>query len=279
MPLVNILNGGAHADNEISIQEFMIVPTSASCFAEAIRMCSEVFHSLKLLLKKHGHNTNVGDEGGLAPNLRSSNEVFDFLTTAIDHAGYTPGTNIHFAIDVASSELFDGTFYRIDGRNLSTDDVIEYYRDLTNNYPIISIEDGLSEDDWTGWTNMTSALNTQLVGDDLFVTNKTRLMKGIQENAANSILIKLNQIGTLTETMDVISLAKENSWNTVISHRSGETEDTFIADLSVAMSAGQIKAGSISRSERLAKYNQLIRIEECLGSSAKLATITVPAAG
>jgi enolase len=272
MPMVNILNGGAHADNSISIQEFMIVPTSATCFSEAIRMCSEVFHSLKGLLKKHGHNTNVGDEGGLAPNLKSSKEVFDFLIMAIEQAGYKPGTDINFAIDVASSELFDGIFYKIDGNNLSSDDVIDYYKNLIKSYPIISIEDGLSEDDWDGWVKMTNELDVQLVGDDLFVTNKTRLMDGIHKNAANSILIKLNQIGTLTETIDVISLAKASSWNTVISHRSGETEDSFIADLSVATGAGQIKAGSMSRSERLAKYNQLIRIEQLLGTMATFAS-------
>ncbi|MDR2464271.1 MAG: phosphopyruvate hydratase [Holosporales bacterium] len=275
MPLVNILNGGAHADNDISIQEFMIVPTSAGCFSEALRMCSEVFHSLKHLLKKHRHNTNVGDEGGLAPNLKSSKEVFDFLTMAIEQAGYKAGIDIHFAIDVASSELFDGTYYRIDGENLYSDEVIEYYKDLIKNYPIISIEDGLSEDDWDGWIKMTNELNVQLVGDDLFVTNQARLLKGIHENAANSILIKLNQIGTLTETIDVINLAKTNSWNTVVSHRSGETEDSFISDLSVATGSGQIKAGSMSRGERLAKYNQLIRIEQTLGPSAKFATMQV----
>ncbi|MDR1907381.1 MAG: phosphopyruvate hydratase [Holosporales bacterium] len=270
MPLVNVLNGGAHADNDIDIQEFMIVPTGARCFSEAIRMCSEVFHSLKSLLKKMGYNTNVGDEGGVAPNLKSSEDAFDVLMEAINDAGYSDGVKL--ALDVASSELFDGEMYKIDGNARSSDGMIEYYERLVKKYPIISIEDGLGEDDWLGWTKMTQRLSdTQIVGDDLFVTNTERVNKGIAEGAANAVLIKLNQIGTLTETLDVIRMAKSHGWKVVISHRSGETDDTFIADFAVAVDAGQIKTGSTSRGERLAKYNQLIRIEEELGAKAAFA--------
>lgn len=271
MPLVNVLNGGAHADNSIDIQEFMLVPTSASSFSEAIRMCSEVFQSLKSILKKKGLNTNVGDEGGVAPNLRSSEEAFDYLIQAIEAANYHVKKDFHFAVDVAASELFHNGTYSIDNKQLTSDQMIEYYHHLVTTYPIISIEDGLGEDDWEGWRALTQTLGSkiQLVGDDLFVTNPTRLARGIEEKAGNAILIKLNQIGSLTETLEVIKMAQTQKWNTIISHRSGETEDPFIADLSVAINAGQIKTGSISRSERLAKYNQLIRIEEALGEHAQ----------
>ncbi|MDR0633228.1 MAG: phosphopyruvate hydratase [Holosporales bacterium] len=270
MPLVNVLNGGAHADNEIDIQEFMIVPTGAHNFSTAIRMCSEVFHSLKVILKKEGFNTNVGDEGGVAPNLHSTTEAFDYLVKAVESAGYTPGEDIKFAIDVASSELFSDGVYKIDGQKLTSTQLIGYYETLIKKYPIISIEDGLSEDDWDGWHEMTDRLGgqIQIVGDDLFVTNIARLSRGIKEASANAILIKLNQIGSLTETVDVITKAQLVRWNAIISHRSGETEDTFIADLAVGMCAGQIKTGSTSRSERLAKYNRLLRIEQELGDNA-----------
>lgn len=274
MPLVNVLNGGAHADNPIDIQEFMLVPTGASSFSQAIRMCCEVFQSLKSYLKKNGLNTNVGDEGGVAPALRSSKEAFDVLMHAIEAAEYHPGKDFHFAIDVASSELYQDKKYHIDGEKLSSEQMVEYYRDLIHAYPIISIEDGLSEDDWEGWRLLTEELgrHVQLVGDDLFVTNTQRVEKGIRERSANAVLIKLNQIGTLTQTLNVIESAKAAGWQAVISHRSGETEDTFIADLAVAVQAGQIKTGSTSRSERLAKYNQLLRIEEALGSQAQFST-------
>lgn len=270
MPLVNILNGGAHADNNIDIQEFMIVPTGAQCFTEAIRLCSEVFHSLKALLKILGHNTNVGDEGGVAPNLRSSHEAFDILMQAIEKAGYRVGTDIKFALDIAANELYDGEKYFIDGKTLSSSEMVHYYQKLIESYPIISIEDGLSEDDWEGWQELTRYLGNrlQLVGDDLFVTNPKRLEKGFEKNTGNAILIKLNQIGTLSETLTTLQMAHQKGWKTIISHRSGETEDTFIADLSVAVGSGQIKTGSTTRSERLAKYNQLIRIEEELGREA-----------
>lgn len=266
VPMMNIINGGAHADNPIDIQEFMIVPVGAVSFQEAVRFGSEVFHSLKALLKKAGHNTNVGDEGGLAPALRSSTEALDFIMEAIESAGYAAGEDIFIALDVAATEFYQNKKYNMtgEGKNFTSDQMIEYYEQLINKYPIISIEDGLSEDDWTGWVNLTNALGKriQLVGDDLFVTNPERLKKGIESGAGNAILIKLNQIGTLSETLDTIRVAKEAGYKTIISHRSGETEDTTIADLAVATNAGQIKTGSLSRSDRVAKYNQLMRIEQ-----------------
>jgi enolase len=277
MPLVNVLNGGTHADNSIDVQEFMIVPVSADNFAEAIRMCSEVFHCLKAILKALGHNTNLGDEGGVAPNLASSTEALDVLMQAVQQAGFLPGQDVSFALDVASSELYDGLMYKIEGRVLSLDEMIVYYGKLVQAYPIISIEDGLNEDDWTGWNKMTQQLKgVQIVGDDLLVTNSVRLRKGISDKSANAVLIKPNQIGTLTETLDVIALAKSHNWNFVISHRSGETGDTFIADLAVAVDAPQIKTGSTSRGERTEKYNQLLRIEEELGVGASFAKFSRP---
>lgn len=274
-PMMNIINGGAHADNPIDIQEFMIIPVGAASLREAVRLGAEIFHSLKVLLKKAGHNTNVGDEGGLAPALRSSREALDFILQAIDAAGYQPGKDIFLALDVAATEFYKEGRYHMagEGKTFTSDQMITYYQDLSTQYPIISIEDGLSEEDWTGWVNMTQALGkrVQLVGDDLFVTNLGRLKKGIEMGAANAILIKPNQVGTLTETLDAIRIAKEAGYKVVISHRSGETEDTTIADLAVATNAGQIKTGSLSRSDRVAKYNQLIRIEEELGAISRYA--------
>jgi enolase len=270
-PMMNILNGGAHADNPIDIQEFMIIPNKAATFADAVRMGSEVFHNLRTLLKKAGHNTNVGDEGGFAPALKSSREALDFIMKAIESAGYKPGEDISLALDVAANEFLENGKYHLRGEGLilSSDDMIKYYDELVRNYPLISIEDGLGEEDWQGWTNLTKALGdrVQLVGDDLFVTNATRLERGIEEGSANAILIKPNQIGTLTETLNAIELAKAAGFGTIISHRSGETEDTTIADIAVATNAGQIKTGSLCRSDRVAKYNQLIRIEQELGDS------------
>ena len=274
-PMMNIINGGAHADNPIDIQEFMIIPVGAASLREAVRLGAEIFHSLKVLLKKAGQNTNVGDEGGLAPALRSSREALDFILQAIDAAGYQPGKDIFLALDVAATEFYrDGHYHMVgEGKTFTSPQMIAYYEDLIKQYPIISIEDGLSEEDWAGWVNMTQALGkrVQLVGDDLFVTNLGRLKKGIEMGAANAILIKLNQVGTLTETLDAIRIAKEAGYKVVISHRSGETEDTTIADLAVATNAGQIKTGSLSRSDRVAKYNQLIRIEEELGAIGRYA--------
>lgn len=275
LPMMNIINGGAHADNPIDIQEFMIIPTGAASFREAVRMGAEVFHHLKRLLKEAGHNTNVGDEGGLAPALRSSHEALDFILQAIDTAGYTAGKDIFLALDVAATEFYkEGRYHMLgEGKTFTSDQMVAYYEELIKQYPIISIEDGLSEEDWAGWTDMTQALgkHIQLVGDDLFVTNLERLKKGIEMGAANAILIKPNQIGTLTETLDAIRIAKEAGYKVVISHRSGETEDTIIADLAVATNAGQIKTGSLSRSDRVAKYNQLMRIEEELGPISRYA--------
>ena len=272
VPQINIINGGVHADNPIDIQEFMIVPAGAESIKEALRMGSEVFHSLKSLLKKAGHNVNVGDEGGVAPALKSSDEALDYIMQAINLAGYKAGSDIHLALDPASTEFYHEGKYHLkgEGKVLSSEQMVEYYQNLLNNYPIISIEDGLAEEDWQGWQHLTKALGEriQIVGDDLLVTNPERLARGIQEKSANAILIKLNQIGTLTETLQTIRMAKNSAWKTVISHRSGETEDTTIADLAVAVNAGQIKTGSLSRSERIAKYNQLIRIEEELGPQA-----------
>jgi enolase len=273
VPMANILNGGKHADNNVDLQEFMIMPLGAKSFKQALQMNAEVFHTLKTLLKKEGHSTGVGDEGGFAPNLKSNEEALQIIMKAIKLADYRPGEDIYIALDPASSEFFENGKYQLKAENasLSSTEMVDYYARLVDKYPIISIEDGLAEDDWAGWKLMTEKLGKkiQIVGDDLFVTNVNRLQRGIDEKSANSILIKLNQIGTLTETLDTIELAKSNNFTTVISHRSGETCDTFIADLAVAVNAGQIKTGSICRSERIAKYNQLLRIEDELGSSAR----------
>jgi enolase len=269
MPMMNILNGGAHADNPVDIQEFMIIPSSAPTFAEAVRMGAEVFHALKAILKSKGHNTNVGDEGGLAPALKDAYETLDTILLAIETAGYKPGQDMHLALDVAANELLHGNVYKIEGKSFTSNQLVSFYEELEKKYPLISIEDGFAEEDWDGWNQLTAALGStvQLVGDDLFVTNTQRLHRGISEKTANAILIKPNQIGTLTETLDTISLAQRNGYKTVISHRSGETEDTTIADIAVATNAGQIKTGSLCRTDRVAKYNRLIRIEEELGAS------------
>lgn len=272
VPLMNIINGGAHADNNIDFQEFMIVPAGASSFHEALRMGAEVFHNLKQVLKEKGLNTAVGDEGGFAPNLESNQAALDVIVQASERAGYVPGKDLYFALDVASSEFYkDGNYHLTgEGRTLTADEMVSFYTKLCELYPIISIEDGMHEDDWTGWKSLTNSVGSkvQLVGDDLFVTNPKRLIRGIEDETANSILIKVNQIGTLTETLDCIKMAHRAGYTCVISHRSGETEDTTIADLAVATNAGQIKTGSASRSDRVAKYNQLLRIEEALGSEA-----------
>ncbi|WP_218079462.1 phosphopyruvate hydratase [Anthocerotibacter panamensis] len=271
VPLMNVLNGGAHADNNVDIQEFMIVPVGATCFREALRWGAEVFAVLKGVLHKQGLSTAVGDEGGFAPNVSSNEAALKLLLSAIETAGYQPGTQIALALDVASNELYKDGLYHLDGQALTSTELVAYYQDLVSRYPIISIEDGLQEEDWMGWQQLTTAIGdrVQLVGDDLFVTNRLRLQKGITSQVANAILIKVNQIGSLTETLETISLAHHAAYRTVISHRSGETEDTFIADLAVATRSGQIKTGSLCRSERIAKYNQLLRIEEQLGSSAQ----------
>ncbi|HLM61170.1 MAG TPA: phosphopyruvate hydratase, partial [Pyrinomonadaceae bacterium] len=274
VPMMNIVNGGAHADNNVDFQEFMVMPVGAETFSEALRAGTEIFHNLKSVLKKRGYATSVGDEGGFAPNLKSNEEAIETILEAIEKAGYTAGEDIMLALDPAASEFFDGTNYvfkKSDKRELSSDEMVAYWADWCEKYPIISIEDGLAESDWDGWKRITEQLGRkiQLVGDDLFVTNTKFLQRGIDESAANSILIKVNQIGTLTETLDAIELAKTNNMTAVISHRSGETEDSFIADLAVATNAGQIKTGSLSRSDRIAKYNQLLRIEEDLGDNAK----------
>ena len=274
-PMMNIINGGAHADNNVDIQEFMIMPVSTGTFTEAVRMGAEVFHNLKKVLKSRGLNTSVGDEGGFAPNLASNEEAIQVILQAVEKAGYTPGEDILLALDCASSEFYReevGQYYLVgEDRNLSIEALVEYYQDLCDRYPIISIEDACAENDWKGWKLLTERLGhrVQLVGDDLFVTNPAILTRGIREGVANSILIKVNQIGTLTETLDTVEMAKKAGYTTVISHRSGETEDTTIADIAVAVNAGQIKTGSLSRSDRLAKYNQLIRIEEALGNTAR----------
>lgn len=275
-PMINILNGGSHADNNMDIQEFMIVPAGSPSFREAIRAAAEVFHHLKKNLKKRGLNTSVGDEGGFAPNLRSNDEALDLIMESIQDAGYAPGKEIFLALDVAASEFFTDNAYifkKSDGSQKSTEEMLNFYADLIEKYPIVSIEDGFDEDDWESWKAMTERFGKkiQLVGDDLFVTNKKRFQRGIEEGITNSILIKLNQIGTLTETVQTVRYAQENGYTTVISHRSGETEDTFIADLSVALDAGQIKTGSLSRSERVAKYNRLLEIEEELGDRGSYA--------
>lgn len=275
VPMMNILNGGSHADNSIDFQEFMIMPVKADTFSQALRMGVEVFHHLKKVLTDAGHSTNVGDEGGFAPNLGSNEEAVETVLKAIESAGFRPGEDIYIAMDAASSEFYlkdEGVyhFHKSSGRKLSSGELVEFWSDWTKKYPIVSIEDGLEEDDWAGWASLTKSIGdrVQLVGDDLFVTNVDRLGKGIADGVANSILIKVNQIGSLTETIDAIQLATRHSYTNVISHRSGETEDTTIADLAVAMNSGQIKTGSASRTDRIAKYNQLIRIEEDLGENA-----------
>ena len=275
VPLMNILNGGAHADNKIDFQEFMIAPVAGENFADALRMGVEVFHHLKSVLKKKGYSTNVGDEGGFAPDMQSNEEAIETVLKAIEDAGYVPGEDIVIALDPAASEFFDAEnkkyiFKKSDKRELSPDEMVDYWVSWCKKYPIKSIEDGLAEDDWSGWKMMTEQLGNkiQLVGDDLFVTNVKRLAKGIRENIANSILVKVNQIGSLTETINAVNMAHRAKYTSVMSHRSGETEDTTIADLAVALNCGQIKTGSASRSDRIAKYNQLLRIEEELGASA-----------
>lgn len=269
-PLMNVLNGGAHADNNLDIQEFMIVPIGAPSFREALRYGAEVFAALKQVLRQRGLSTGVGDEGGFAPNLDSNAAALDLLMTAIEQAGYRPGEDIALALDVAANELLQDGQYHFEGKARSAEQMVNYYEQLLANYPILSLEDGLAEEDWAGWQAMTARLGSrvQLVGDDLFVTNPARLQKGIDSGAANAILIKLNQIGTLTETVSTLQLAVQAGFRTLISHRSGETEDTTIADLAVATRAGQIKTGSLCRSERIAKYNQLLRIEDELGEAA-----------
>lgn len=270
-PMMNIINGGAHADNGLDAQEFMIIPNGARDEFEAIRMGSEIFHNLKSILKRGGNSTNVGDEGGFAPNFHSCREALDTIIAAIQAAGYKPGDQVSIGLDVASSEFYKDGVYKFEGQDLSADQMIEFYEKLIADYPIISIEDALAEEDWDGWKKLTEKIGgkCQLVGDDLFVTNPTRLAKGIENGVANAILIKVNQIGSLTETLRAIKMAQDAKYGVVISHRSGETEDTTIADLAVATNAGQIKTGSMSRTDRMAKYNQLIRIEEQLGASAK----------
>jgi enolase len=273
VPMMNIINGGKHADNNVDLQEFMVMPVGAASFSEALRMCSEVYHALKASLKAKGYETAVGDEGGFAPNLKSNEEAIKVIIEAIEKAGYVPGKDIFIALDPASSEFFEDGKYNLkgEGKVLTPAEMVDFYVDLVNKYPIISIEDGMAEEDWEGWKLITEKLGNkiQLVGDDLFVTNTERLQMGIERGTANSILIKLNQIGTLTETLNAIEMAERAGYTAVVSHRSGETEDTTIADLVVAMNAGQIKTGAPARSERVAKYNQLLRIEEELGEMAE----------
>ena len=275
VPMMNILNGGAHADNKIDFQEFMIMPVGASSFSEGLRWGVEIFHALKSVLKKKDYSTNVGDEGGFAPNIGSNEEAIETVLAAIDAAGYKAGSQVFIAMDPAVSEMFDSKtkeyhFHKSDGRRLSSQKMVDYWANWVNQYPIVSIEDGMAEDDWDGWKIMTETLShkIQLVGDDLFVTNVKRLQQGIENKIANALLVKVNQIGTLTETINAVTLAQNNGYNTIMSHRSGETEDTTLADLAVALNCGQIKTGSASRTDRIAKYNQLIRIEELLGASA-----------
>jgi enolase len=275
VPMMNILNGGSHADNSIDFQEFMIMPLGADLFSEGLRMGVEVFHHLKTVLKSKGYSTNVGDEGGFAPNIKSNEEAIEIVLKAIEAAGYRPGIDIMIAMDAAASEFYNEEekvyhFHKSGGKKLTSDEMVEYWTGWVNKYPIFSIEDGLHEDDWASWTKLNKALGSrvQLVGDDLFVTNTKRLQRGIEQEAANSILVKVNQIGSLTETIDAVNLATRNGFTSVMSHRSGETEDTTIADLAVALNTGQIKTGSASRSDRIAKYNQLLRIEEELGDCA-----------
>jgi enolase len=275
VPLMNILNGGAHADNKIDFQEFMIVPTGAATFSEGLRWGVEVFHQLKNVLKKKGYSTNVGDEGGFAPDIQSNEEAIETVLQAIEAAGYKPGEQIFIAMDAATSEMYneaDNTykFYKSSGKVISSDEMVAYWTEWVDKYPIISIEDGMAEDDWNGWKKLTESVGDrcQLVGDDLFVTNVVRLQEGIDRGIANSILVKVNQIGTVTETINAVRLAQTNGYTSIMSHRSGETEDTTIADLAVALNCGQIKTGSASRTDRMAKYNQLLRIEEELGVNA-----------
>ena len=279
VPMMNIINGGEHADNSIDLQEFMIMPVGADNCSDAIRIGSEIFQTLKLSLKDAGHNTNVGDEGGFAPNLSSTEEALEFIVKSIEISGFKPGDDVMLALDAASSEFYKDGFYDLKGENrrLSSEEMVKYYRNLTGKYPIISIEDGMSEDDWDGWKYLTDEIGSkcQLVGDDLFVTNVKRLEKGISKGVANSILIKVNQIGTLSQTLEAVDMAHKANYTAIISHRSGETEDSTIADIAVATNAGQIKTGSLSRSDRLAKYNQLIRIEEELGVVSKFAGKTI----
>ena len=279
VPMMNIINGGEHADNPIDIQEFMIMPVSAETISHAIQMGAEIFHTLKKELSNAGHNTGVGDEGGFAPNLNSTKDALNFIMSSIEKAGYRPGEDVYLALDCAASEYYsDGIYnYKGEGKKLSSKQNAEYLTDLVNNYPIISIEDGMDEDDWEGWKELTDLIGDkcQLVGDDLFVTNSERLKKGINDGCANSILVKVNQIGTLTETLEAVDVAHRAGYTSVMSHRSGETEDATIADLAVATNCGQIKTGSLARSDRLAKYNQLIRIEESLGATALYAGTSI----
>ncbi len=275
VPMLNILNGGAHADNKIDFQEFMVMPFGAESYSQGLQMGAEIFHHLKSVLKKKGYSTNVGDEGGFAPNIGSNVEAIETVLQAIEVAGYRPGEDVYIAMDAASTEMWNEQekvyhFHKSSGEKLSSEEMVQYWVDWCKKYPIISIEDGLAEDDWNGWAGVTKALGdkVQLVGDDLFVTNVKRLSMGIEQNIANSILVKVNQIGSLTETIDAVNMAHRNSYTSVMSHRSGETEDYTIADLAVALNCGQIKTGSASRSDRIAKYNQLLRIEEELGSNA-----------
>jgi enolase len=279
MPMMNILNGGAHADNKIDFQEFMIMPVGAPSFSEGLRWGVEIFHQLKSTLKKKGYSTNVGDEGGFAPNIQSNEEAIETVLEAITAAGYKAGTQIAIAMDAANSELWNAkkkkyVFHKSSGKEMSSDQLVKYWESWVKKYPIVSIEDGMAEDDWAGWKNLTDTIGSkcQLVGDDLFVTNVTRLQTGIDKKIANGLLVKVNQIGTLTETINAVSLAQHNGYNTIMSHRSGETEDTTIADLAVALNCGQIKTGSASRTDRMAKYNQLIRIEEQLGETGVFPT-------
>jgi enolase len=274
VPMMNILNGGAHADNKIDFQEFMVMPIGATSFSEGLRWGTEIFHALKTVLKKKGYSTNVGDEGGFAPNIQSNEEAIDTVMEAIHASGFKAGTQIAIAMDAANSELWNAkkkkyVFHKSDGKEMSSEQLVAYWEKWCKQYPIISIEDGMAEDDWAGWKMMTDALGKkiQIVGDDLFVTNVIRLQQGIDKNIANALLVKVNQIGTLTETINAVTLAQHNGYNTIMSHRSGETEDTTIADLAVALNCGQIKTGSASRTDRIAKYNQLIRIEEMLGET------------
>ncbi len=275
VPMMNIINGGSHADNSIDFQEFMIMPMGADTFSEGLRMGVEIFHNLKKVLKSKGYSTNVGDEGGFAPNIKSNHEAIEIVLRAIEAAGYKPGEEVMIAMDAAASEFYDEKnkvyhFHKSNGQKLTSDEMIDYWKTWVDKYPIFSIEDGLDEDDWEGWVNLNSALGdrVQLVGDDLFVTNTKKLQLGIEMGAANSILIKVNQIGTLSETIDAVNMATRHGFTSIISHRSGETEDVTIADLAVALNTGQIKTGSASRSDRIAKYNQLLRIEEELGDTA-----------
>ena len=279
VPMMNIINGGEHADNEIDIQEFMIMPLAASSISDAIRIGSEIFHTLKNELKGDGLSTGIGDEGGFAPNLKSTEKALDYILKAIEKAGYLPGEQVSLALDCASTEYYKDNLYVMNGsdQTFNSRQKVEFLKNLISNYPIISIEDGMAEDDWNGWKMLTEEIGhkCQLVGDDLFVTNTKRLQRGIIEKAANSLLVKVNQIGTLTETIEAVKLAHENNFTCVMSHRSGETEDSTIADLAVATNCGQIKTGSLARSDRLAKYNQLIRIEEVLGANAKYAGTSI----